>query len=548
MVERIANSDNRGSVVRRFVAACLLGSASCTLVVDTDAVQCETRDDCSEFPGTICLDHACIVATPGTPGECRNHADCASLRDDPWICRASDAVCVPLLSEHCQTLLGDYQNDQAIFLGSLLQTKGESATTGLPVENAIRLAIKDFEQAGNGLPPAPGRSARRPLVLIGCNSGVDPIAAARHLTNVVQVPAIIGASFSGVTIQVATEVTIPGKTLLLSPSATSAAITQLQDDNLVWRTAPSDDLQAAAVQQFVPRVEAHLREDLSLSDEPIRLAIAYKGDSYGRGLTDTVESALSFNGKPVAQNKDNYLRLDYGNPTAEALARAVEELLAFEPHIVLIFGSTGGVTGVFKPLEEQWANPQYRPRYIFSDGGVVNELWMFVNDDDELRRRIRGTVPGTDNALFRTFRSSYNAVFDDGTSPDVFGAAGGYDAVYLLAYAAVSIGSKKITGPNLVEGLKIVAASGNESGQALDVGLNFINDAFATIASGQALNFEGASGPLDFDVQTGEALSDIQVWCLPKDKNGQATAAVASGLFLNAKTGMLAGEEGTICD
>jgi hypothetical protein len=36
----------------------------------------------------------------------------------------------------------------------------------------------------------------------------------------------------------------------------------------------------------------------------------------------------------------------------------------------------------------------------------------------------------------------------------------------------------------------------------------------------KCINFDGASGPLDFDNETGEALSDIATWCVRRNSNG----------------------------
>lgn len=532
----------------RATTACAMLCGACSLVLETDPSQCETRDDCNAFPGTICIDNACVIPAPGTPGECRYHRDCRVLRGEQWICRPDDDVCVPLLSEHCDSVAGDYQNENAIFVGSLLQTKGEYVSTGLPVEYAIRVALEDFELANNGLPPAPGHSARRPLVLVACNAGDDPLAAARHLAEVVQVPAIIGASFSGTTIQVATEVTIPNDVLLISPSATSAAITQLQDDNLVWRTSPSDVWQALALQQLVGFVEADVRTATGIEQgESIRLGIANKGDSYGRGLALAVEEGLVFNGKSAEQNGDDYDRFDYGdpaNPGSVAYEKTVEGLLELEPHVLLVLGTTEAVSEIMAPLEEGWTNTVYRPFYVFADGGIVEELWAYVGTNDELRRRILGTVPGTQNALFSTFRRTYTSKYGESPSPDVFGAAGGYDAVYLIGYAIASIGSAEVTGPNLVPGLARLAAGGKR----VQVGFDAINDAFKAIAEGGPLDFDGASGPLDFDITTGEALSDFQIWCLPKDENGAATTARLSGWYMDAQTKQLTDRPATLCE
>jgi branched-chain amino acid transport system substrate-binding protein len=541
----------------RWCAAYALLITSCSVVLDTDAKQCSRTEDCAAFEGTLCIDHACVIPAPGTPGECRKNEDCAHRGDD-WICRSRDRVCAPLRSPDCQVVSGNYQSDNAVFIGSLLETEGEFESTGRPAQNAIQLALQDLDGANKGLPAVPGQEdpSRRPLVLVGCNSGSDPIAAARHLVEQVRVPAIIGSSFSGVTIQVATEVTIPAQVLLISPSATSAAISQLQDDHLVWRTAPSDNIQAVAIQQLVPIVEDDVRTVLTLDEEtPIQLAIAHKSDSYGRGLADTVEKLVTFNGMSAAQNKRNYLRVDYGDPAVPAtiaLEQAVESLLEQAPHIILLFGTTESITDVLRPIEQRWdaANPHtaHRPRYVFADGGVVDELWAYVGKNDDLRRRILGTIPGTNHdtagSVFSSFKSRYLSAIKDGTSPDVFGAAGAYDAAYLLMFAFAVIGPLEPTGPHLASGLGALVPPGT----TVSPGFGEINDVFKAIADGKSIDYDGASGPLDFDLSTGEARSDIQVWCVPKDDQGAATVAQNSGLYLEATSGTLVGAISNVCD
>ena len=531
----------------------LSGSYGCTVIVDSDADQCSTDADCTArgagFEGTTCADNVCVQATAG----CVSNEQCTGL-GQYYVCNRARGACASILSTECTTVEGDYTNDAAIILGSILPTQGEDAATGLPIENSIRLAIGDFRTASNGLPPVGVGEPQRPLVLVGCNDGSNSdtaVVAAKHLVNDIGVPAIIGAAFSGITIRVATEVTIPGGTLLISPSATSVAITGLVDGGLVWRTSPSDVFQASALEKYIPLVEQSVRTELGLTpSDPVRVAILHKGDAYGTGLGGALEKVLEINGASVldSSNQSNYLRFDYGNPddpttNPTKYPQAVAQALTLAPHVILVFGTNEGVTEVLEPIEQQWSTAGYKPRYLLSDGGLINDLWDYVGTNDELRKRVGGTVPGTDNILFKSFKSQYSTKFTDGTSPDVFGAAGGFDALYLLAYAAVSLGATPITGASLSQGL-----AKTTTGTAIDVGASNINDALTPLLGGSSINFTGASGPLDFDLATGEAPSDIQIWCLPKDNSGKATAGIPSGQFYNAISGNLEGSVGTKCD
>ena len=72
-----------------------------------------------------------------------------------------------------------------------------------------------------------------------CINSSVAVNNAKKLVNQ-NVVAIMGADCSGVTIAIAKEITIPNGVVLVSPSATSPALTNLNDDGYFFRTAPSD--------------------------------------------------------------------------------------------------------------------------------------------------------------------------------------------------------------------------------------------------------------------------------------------------------------------
>ena len=538
-------------------AGIVAAAASCSLIVDTSADECADDAGC-KVPGQTCSKIAdkpsiCVaVSTTCDDAKCQ-------AQGEGFVCR--NAKCVGLLSKECRTFHGDYKDANAVFLGSILPTTGGDGSTGRPIENSLKLALDDFNLTASGLPPVAGSTKRRPMVLVGCSDDSDnptAIIAAKHLAEEVGVAAIIGGAFSGITIDIANTVTIPNNVLLISPSATSVAITDLDDHDLVWRTSPPDSFQAQALALYMPEVEAKVRVDLGLlMNDKVKVAILNKGDAYGSGLAKALGKKLTINGMPATDQSNNgsYLRFDYGNPddpTANPTKypQAIAQVLAFKPHVMLVFGANEGVTDIFAKVEEQWNGAPmvaYRPQVIFSDAGEIPELWQYVakNDvADTLRPRIRGTVPGTDNALFKAYHSAYTSKFQDGTSPDVFGAAGGYDIIYLLGYSASGLGATPVTGVSLSQRMKKM-----NTGAKVEVGTDAINSTFLKVASDGAIDFNGASGPLDFDTTTGEAPSDIQIWCIPNDQGtGKAGSALNSGKSYSAPDDKLIGSIGAYCN
>ena len=541
-------------VALAMLIACLaLPSLQCSLVVDTNGDQCSTSADCAAkggaFADTMCSpQHTCIVASCTTNKECQDAHPSPGAATDPWICRHADHRCGQLFSIDCKALLAepaDITSDETLWLGTLLPIIGDDSSIGIPNRNGVDLARRDFATAVNGLPPAIAGKPRRPIAFVSCNDADDPVRAATHLADDVKVPALVGPAFSGVTIKVATEVTIPKKVLIISASATSPFITKLADDNLVWRTAPPDTVQSQAITLLMSNdVERNLRAmpgGVLAKDEPLRLAIVHKGDAYGTGLADALFQSIRYNGKNAATNGANFKTIDYGEPgqpDSEARYKAaVDALIVYQPHVVIVIGTSEGVTKVFAPLETNWPSGiAFRSRYILTDGAQIPEVWPIVGTNTDLRHRILGTVPGTTAALYDEFVAHYKGKITDGTAPDQYTAAA-YDAAYVLAYGVVAIGATPLTGPNLVEGLKKLVPPGPR----IDVGAGGMNDAFAALLAGKNIDFNGASGPLDFDVTTGEAESDIQIWCVDVDKTGKANAFKNSGEFYNATTKKLEG-------
>ncbi|HZO14895.1 MAG TPA: ABC transporter substrate-binding protein [Polyangiaceae bacterium] len=497
--------------------AIALSLAGCSLVLDREPVQCETADDClalgPDFAGTVCgADKLCVEA-----GECQTNADCTATLGADSICRKVDHTCAPLFSEDCTTVEGDVQHDEAIIIGMMSATTGAGAPVGTAMQNSVRLAYSEFADFALGLPGGEGGTPR-PLAVIGCDEYADAERAARHLIDTVGVPVIIGPSESGAVLDVALLVSIPAGVLIMSPSATSPAITGLDDDNLVWRTAPSDAIQAVPLTLLVERFEADVRLDLGLDPaEAIRLAVVSKADAYGTGISEAVLEILEFNGKDPLENGSDFFQRIYAGPAEDPSFDAVAiaaELTSFAPHVVVLLGTEESVS-ILAALENAWPGALPPPRYVLTGWGKTPQtLELIGSANDELRSRILGAAPGRKNENFDKFVLRYKGAFGD--VPSTFGASNAYDAAYVVAYAITASGDAPLVGGGIATGFGMTVGGA----QLIDVGPNPINQALGRLRGGEAIDFSGASGPLDFDLTIGEALSDIDVWCVVRNPMG----------------------------
>jgi branched-chain amino acid transport system substrate-binding protein len=460
----------------------------------------------------------CVVADASTPPECTVNADCKRFEDGsaaPAICLKASKRCAPLLSPECPKVVGAVADDDTILLGSIFSLKGTNATGGQARENSVEAALSDITRDIVGLPATTMGGKPRPLAVLSCtdNDGTKDVGdvAAAHLRDV-GVTAVIGPGSSGLVTTVSGNVTAPAGMFLITPSATS---TSLSGRPLVWRTAPSDVVQAIAISASVPELETKYRSDnLIPVQTAIKLAVVYKDDPYGAGLFTAIGPTLAVNGKLVTDpmNAVNFKGVKFATTATPADYQAIVADLAstFHPNLVLLFGTAEVVTQILQPLEAAWPVMGFkRPAYLVSDGGRKPELLTACQGNDPLRLRIRGTVPGTNNALFQSFKLGYQSKYP-GAYPDVFGMAGAYDSVYLLALTITSLGQTPISGA----GIEAAMAKTVGGTTKFAFGKDKTQDAIAAIASGKGLDVDGASGPLDFDLKAHEAPSDIDVWCV----------------------------------
>jgi branched-chain amino acid transport system substrate-binding protein len=536
------------------VVAAALSSlpSACSLVVDGEATSCESDADCVNYANFVCdTDKGeCVSAD-----KCTTNADCA----DGEICRfVSPRACVKVVAGACSEIYPPdpavLREDDTLLLGMTvpLTENGVVAPTGISIANGARLAIDEINEKG-------GVGFERKIALLICDDGGDRVPAEENgrALAALGIQGIIGAAYSGQTQDMAKGTTGPGTIangiMSISSSATSADISGLADEapsckgqsqcpGLVWRTSPSDRIQGDAIVKLLETLEPLVRTEKMLTIGQLNVGVLYKDDSYGRGLRDVMNTDLQVNGKSATDPQNvqggHYLVETYGDTSdagSSPDAAAIERVIAKSPHIVLLFG-TEELGDVMAQIEAALPGAN-APYYVFADGGLNDRVFEKAASNDAWRRRVFGTVPGTDDLLFQAFSNRYLQRFgtDDVGGPTVFGAAGAYDAVYLFNYAATEAirTETPLTGVALARGMSQVGGVG---GKKFEVGPTEFGEATGAIRDGEAIDIAGASGRLDFDLARGEAPSDIQIWCL-----GVMGKDERSGVFYSASEQKLLG-------
>jgi branched-chain amino acid transport system substrate-binding protein len=532
--------------MRRLLAlGVLLGVSSCSLLLSTSADQCAVDADCAHFgPGRSCQQGVCV--NPLAPVPCAVNADCTAPKT---VCRKSDHLCTGLTTPECPDVFGNYGDDNAVTFGAVLPISFDQApdylagvpATGVAMEDAIALAVADFQNAG-GLPPLPGQVAARPVVFVVCtdnHSTESTGEATGHLVNDVGVGAIVGSAYATFTDAVASALPSQNGVLLLTPRSTDLDATK--NGGLVWRLSPADAVEASAMSALVAAREAGIKTAYGVA--AVRVAVVYKNDAYGQAVVAGLRSSLVFNSGNVTANaaKNDYAEYSYDDPDSPTyyseFPQTALAVVDFAPELVLVVGTDEAVPLVGL-VEANWGAAARAPEYIASDGVATPALVAYVAGADAgattLATRLLGTMTANADAAFTAYQSAYAKASPTGSST-VYGAAGLYDAAYMLAYSAAALGDLPVTGANLAQGFSQLRQA--NGALAVDVGPAGIKGALAALPAGQPIALHGVSSPLSFDptnkIVTG---TSTQIWCVPN--RGSGAGVVFSGAYVDS-TGSL---------
>jgi ABC-type branched-subunit amino acid transport system substrate-binding protein len=510
----------------------------------------------------------CTQLEPLPAGACESNQQCIDESGgSPAICRRSDGRCVEVLSEDCVEVFNGeaLARDDTLVLGLLHPFLDEFASSGGPATDGVKMAFDELEAIRQGVPLVGDNRRTRKLAVVACherggrNEDQVHLRAARHLVEGLEVPAIIGCGFTPITIEVATEVAVPSGVLMLSPLSAGDAITRLDDDNLVWRTVPPVIFEAPAYARLVSELETTIRTRLGSSiEEPLRLTIATKGDAFGRGFREAIRPNLRLGGGELVLNDPNIDEFEYADRPDSAEARAeleayAEQVARHRPHMVLFVGTNEAFQIMLPHVERSWealagaATP--RPRYVFTRGSQLQDLLDVIRDVEStvgggassLHQRVVGTSVSGRGAIYDAFRSRFQARFG---RPAGRSAEHGYDAGFLLQYAvahaSVNQRTNSPTGKQLATAMESMSSGQQSPPTEAGIGV-----AIQEILAGRSIDYDGASGSLDFDPSTGEAPADIEVWCIELGGRGSLAFASPEGYY-DYRTGTFTGP--VICE
>ncbi len=352
-------------------------------------------------------------------------------------------------------LAGVTASAETVKLGVIFGYTGPIESLTPPMAKAAELAMKEVSDSGAFLGGSKVVSVRGDST---CTDSAAARAATERLVTSDKVNAIVGGDCSGVTIAMLQNVAMPNGIVMISPSATSPALSTLKDNGLFFRTAPSDARQGQVL-------GAILKERGVKS-----AALTYTNNDYGKGLAHSIKTNFEKAGGKItisAAHEDG--KADY---TAEvgALAAAGGDVL-----IVAGYVDQGG-KGVIRAAVDTGAFETF----VLPDGMIGESLPKAIG---KALDGSYGTVPGTDSpGAAKLGALAKKAGFKGGT-PFV---AESYDAAALILLAMQAAGSSK----SMALKDKVMAVA-NAPGEKIYPGE--LAKALKILAKGGEIDYVGAS-------------------------------------------------------
>lgn len=341
-----------------------------------------------------------------------------------------------------------------IKIGIILGFTGPIESLTPSMGDAAELAMAEVTESGLLLGGAKVTGVRADSTCI--DSGAATAAAERLITGE-GVKGIMGADCSGVTGAILSNVALANGTVMISPSATSPALSTAEDNGLFFRTAPSDARQGVVMTEVL--------QELGINE----VAVTYTNNDYGKGLADSFQAAFEAAGGSVtinAAHEDG--KADYSAEVG-ALAAAGGDRL-----VVAGYVDQGG-SGIVRAALDSGAFDTFH----FPDGMISAAL--VENFGDEIDGS-SGQHPAPSDELAAAFTDLVGGAFE-ATSPFT---PESYDAAALIMLAMQAAGS---SDPSVYKDSVMDVA--NAPGEPIAVGE--LAKALQILADGGDIDYVGAT-------------------------------------------------------
>ncbi|MDF3606591.1 ABC transporter substrate-binding protein [Paracoccus sp. DMF-8] len=177
-----------------------------------------------------------------------------------------------LMATAASAILAGAASAEDIKLGISMGFTGPLESMSPNMAASVELAVKEANDSGKLLDGSTVSTVRADNT---CTDAAAAVAAVERIVTGDRINGLVGGMCSGETIATLERVGIPNGLVMISPSATSPALTDIEDQGLFFRTSPSDARQGEVM------------ADLTLEKGVQSVAVTYTNNDYGKGLADS---------------------------------------------------------------------------------------------------------------------------------------------------------------------------------------------------------------------------------------------------------------------
>jgi ABC-type branched-subunit amino acid transport system substrate-binding protein len=363
---------------------------------------------------------------------------------------------------------GEAQLD--LVVGDSIPLTGDLSPFGPPGQKAAEMAIDQINAA------IQETGVEHTVSIVHEDNETNPQAAVQAARKMIQsdgASCLAGAWASADSLPTAQSVTIPEGILQISPASTSTELTALEDDGLLNRVPPADNLQG-------PVLADAIADELG-GAEGKKINIGARNDAYGEGFTNALVDGFEALGGSVGQQ----VLYDPEQPSYNSEA---QQIVSGNPDAIAIIDFPETFEKVGPALQRTGT---WDPNTTFiTDGLASGDL---VSALDPLMEGIRGTAPGTpeEGGPAQAFDQLYTQSEPANVDRNTFDAQN-FDAVILCYLAAVAAGSTD--GQEMADQLQDITGPGGTK-----YTWEQLPDAVTALQNGEDIDYEGAAGEIDLD-------------------------------------------------
>ncbi|MBM4305213.1 MAG: hypothetical protein FJ115_00165 [Deltaproteobacteria bacterium] len=288
---------------------------------------------------------------------------------------------------------------EVVKIGFIGPLTGPAASYGIAQRNGIMLAAEEIN-GGDGV-------SGKKIDVVFEDSQMDPnkaISAIKKLIDIDKVTAVIGETTTAGTLAIA-ETANRTKTVLLSPSASGAKITEAGD--FVFRISPSDSFQAIMASKFV--YEMGLKKG----------AVVFTNDDWGGGLQKEFQSNFNKLGGTI-------LAAEGCTPGTKDFRTQLVKIKSLRPDFIYIPLHPDESAIFLRQIKELKVPGQIVGADNFSEKAILKAAGAAAEG-------VIFTMPTEPSGeVYKNFSNKYKAKFNEEPS---YNSAAGYDSLNILVDA-----------------------------------------------------------------------------------------------------------------